>query len=838
MENTLFSFQKKYIERIKLGFQDNTCVLISGKSGVGKTYICNSFLNDKTDFNVVHCIFSNSSISTTDHRELKLAIFDLLSSKKKSKIESGNIKSLSKASKDIPFLGNTIDAVLDSIFNWNMSGFNSETMSLFSEEEHDIINQLSKLSKEKSLIFFFDNAHWMSTHTFIFLNNLIHTFFKLAKNKIYYLVALTSDQDANQDVIFKDIFSNIIIDDILREDYIEILNKFNTKIQFDNDELINMLFLVTRGHLELTRNLVSIIEQYQENNKLGIIEGYQESLKTKEEIIDVFLNLFNVSLAQYLKENQFATETIETLEIASIIGNVFNKYDLSELLKKDYHILSEYIQNACLKHFTIDEEKTTRFIHPLIRDLFFKRLDGQQRIWHDKYAECLKILRPTETMLIGFHYQSALNHKNAIKYYIVGYVKCLINGIEIPTKIHQYILNAISNINWSKYFLCIKRAVELYKQHQLSESIKTFEDLDPIDIPTIFLLHYKNLLHSEILIQHEFSTKQFQETAVILEKAFDYFLADSEIELSINTLLILMNLYADKLNDSLQAKRMEQHFLNLYQKYSQNRNLEQYYYEYKRKSSPLYSPEIALKRTKECVSFYSSNYYTVEYYKSLCNYSGLLIFVGDYFEAVSALNICAELMKSSISVSFPEPHKFINNYILANYLNTINDSEFLEKNTRHAIDLFEDYIEKTAKNYGTKILNINRASLYCISGNMEKAKQILYSIEEQLVNNKDAFYYIYVYSNLASISYIEKQYNLAKKYLDIVDKHTFQLMPNMKPFFEERTKLFHVLVKEEINLDTQGLLMYFLKKYPEKLGKTWNFVGLGFLFSDIQFYTT
>ncbi|GAB6013516.1 AAA family ATPase [Viscerimonas tarda] len=838
MDSTLFSFQKKYIEMIESGFQSSTSVLVSGKSGVGKTYICDSFIKSKTDFNLLHCTFSDSSISTTDHRELKLAIFDYLSSKKKSKIDDNTVKKLSKASKDIPHVGNVIDTVLDVILNWGMNHFNSDTMNLFIEEECDIINQLSKLSKDKPLIIFFDNAHWMSTHTFNFLNNLIHTFHKISKNNVYYLFATTSNQENNPDIIFQNNCKRIEIEDISKKDYIEIILKFISTKQFENNEIINMLFVITKGHIELTKNLLSIIEKYQEDNKLEFIEKYQESLKTKEEIIDIFLKLFNMTLAQYFKENQYAAETIETLEIASIIGNVFNKYDLSELLKTDYHTLSEYISNACLRQFTIDEEKTARFIHPLIRDLFFKRLDSQQRIWHDKYAECLKILRPTETMLIGFHYQCALNHKNAIKYYLVGYIKCLMNGIEIPTKIHTYILKTISDIHWSVFFSSIKKATELYKQHKLAESIKVFEELDTIDIPTEFLSHYRNLLYSEILIQHEFRTEQFQKAAIILEAALNYFTENAEIELSINTLLILMNLYADKLNNSQQAKLMEHKFLALYQKYNQNDNLEQYYYEYKRKSSPLYSPEIALKRTNECLNFYSSNYYTIEYYKCLCNYSGLLIFTGNYSEAINTLNSCTELMKNSISISFPEPHKFINNYILANYLYTLTDQSNFSTNTINAITAFENYIEKTNNNYGTKILNINRASLYCLSGDIETAKHILYEIAQQLENNEDAFYHIYVYSNLASISYIEKNYYQSKKHLDIVEKHTSRLMPNMKPFFEERTRLFQILIKEKVNLDTQDLLIYFLKQYPNKLGKSWNFVGLGFLFSDMQFYTT
>jgi tetratricopeptide (TPR) repeat protein len=838
MDETLFSFQKKYMDLINFGFSHNISVVVSGKSGSGKTFMCDSFIRSQEDFNVLHCVFSNSSISTIDHREIKLAIFDYVSARERTGLSKDTVKKISEASKDIPYIGNTINSILDILVNRRVSNFDFETIKLFTEDECEIINYLTKLTKEKPLIIFFDNAHWMSTHTFNFVSNLIRTFHKISKNDVHYLFALTSDQEANLDVIFDNNHKIVKINDICEEEYKEVVERFTlTKYSYNND--INaMLFAITGGHLELTKNLLSIIGPDRNGSKLNLIEQYQESAANKEEIIDSFLRLFNITLAQYIKDNKYADETIETLEIASIIGNVFNKYDLSELTKIDYPTLVRYMQNPCFKQFAIDEEKTAKFIHPLIRDLFFRRLDNQQRKWHKKYAECLRILRPTETMLIGFHYQYAFEHKNAMKYYVVGYMKCITLGIEIPSKTYRYIHTTLSELQWSEFFTSLKTAIELYKQNELAKSIKVLEELEPIDIPTEFFSHYRDLLYSEILIQYDFRTERFKKAAHSLEEALKYFTDTKEIELSINVLLLLMNLYADKLNDTQRAKYAEQHFLRLYQNYNQNGNLEQYYYEYKRKSSTLYSPEITLKRIKECSDFHSSNRYsTIEYYKCLCNYSGSLIFMGLYPEAIEILNSCAKMMKDTISIGFPEPHKFVNNYILANYLHALFNTGD-KVNMTDFITAYENYSKESGLNYGTKILNINKANLYYLYGKHEEAKQILFDIAQYLEENKDAFYHIYVYSNLASIFYVEKRYDLSNEYLSIVENHIPQLMPNMKPYFEERVKLFRQLVASEVELNATDLLMYFLKKYPDRLGKSWNFVGLGFLFSDMQFYTT
>lgn len=136
----------------------------------------------------------------------------------------------------------------------------------------------------------------------------------------------------------------------------------------------------------------------------------------------------------------------------------------------------------------------------------------------------------------------------------------------------------------------------------------------------------------------------------------------------------------------------------------------------------------------------------------------------------------------------------------------------------------------------TIIFKLNCAIYMALAGEMDQAEENLRALEKVSLELCDDYYLFYVYANLAAVFYLQGRCTEA---VCLLQKNC--LKPPMlfkateKMYLEERSRQWiSVMESVEIN-DPKVFDTYLLDRHPQKT--QWAFIGRGFLYSDIQFWS-
>lgn len=822
----LFYTQEKARIELEQQLAGRNMALLYGNSGTGKTSLVKFYSNGRHEDEVIFTEYSNSSYRNSSMLTFKLAL------------NRANIKNigghedllLGAVAQDIPMAKHSLAYVINRFKNKNLNKFEAEYFDIFNEQEKSIIMKLSSISKKNPLLLIFDNYHWANINDINFVSNLfaICNNQELFHNPVRVILVVTVNQNENPDFNLQnllDIVPSVNLNRIAVERYGEILNGMGLE-EGISDKATEAIYSLTSGHLELTKRVVDYINTQGSSffNTTGDME---------EKAINMMADIFDRMINFSFKDKH---DTIDILEVASVIGNIFNRYELKALTQEELFLIEKQLSHAAGEHFIEMANDKAQFIHPIIRELFYKKLDDKRYSYHKKYAAELKTLKPTEHLERAYHLEKCREEAAALQESIAAYIFSLLSQTHFPESVYQKIIDQIKRQRLENYFINMKQAFQCYLSGQVEESIRYLEHIDEIDITTEFYISLKDYLYARNLLLYKYDTESFIQSAELLERAKQCFYQQQEFELYISSLMVLLNIYAYKLCDIGAAKTTDRQIIDLFQRelYGYiDPKMDDYRYEYKRKSCSISTPEIACKKTSEALEHFKHSDNVMELYKSACDHSATCIFLGKFHEALEALEICGQTVEGYSILSFPETFKPQNNYILASLY---SDPPAFWEQMDEAIQAYRQILIHNP--YITKIIDVNYAGLLLLDNQLDEAECILNQLKVSLSEYKSVFYTTFLYGNLSSLYILRRNYEKALEYTYLAEEHLNEWGKEVRKFYKKQMDLLRRIALDKEQLTPHQLFMRPAEILPEYLGTTWKFIGHGVLFSELLFYTT
>lgn len=136
----------------------------------------------------------------------------------------------------------------------------------------------------------------------------------------------------------------------------------------------------------------------------------------------------------------------------------------------------------------------------------------------------------------------------------------------------------------------------------------------------------------------------------------------------------------------------------------------------------------------------------------------------------------------------------------------------------------------------TIIFQMNCSIYMALAGEIDQAEENLRTLEKVSLELCDDYYLFYVYANLAAVLYLQGRRTEAVSLLrENCSKPPLLFKATEKTYLEERSKQW-ISAMESVDIkDPKAFDTYLLDRHPQKT--QWAFIGRGFLYSDIQFWS-
>jgi hypothetical protein len=516
------------------------------------------------------------------------------------------------------------------------------------------------------------------------------------------------------------------------------------------------------------------------------------------------------------------------LNSAAEIAEVIGEFDLLELGKLFQDISEEHIADVMSvsdrEYLTETKNMTSRFVHEIILDYFLIKNEKDKKRVNIQIEQAIKYFRPGSFILRAIHLSRAGKLEDTLVLYILQYIKdtlasnpstVLVNDLE---NIEGKIGHALGFDFFAKFFAAYKN-LEYRQAYEIMQSDMT------ILHPKLLLAKY--YLAALCIKKIGVSATDMREAIGVAEKVCEESQYEEPYIWELSTSL-LVSLCINYDGDKSKARTYYRSLVLAYSKrlkYDSDAKIGLYVLY--RKASAVYSPEFAVNYTKESVEYFRNTINYSQLLMSLNNHSGNLLVLGRYDEARAVLSEVMDILADGLTGSAFYLY-ILNNYLVACLLLGI-DADKIEK----ALHL---HLDKVKGCDAKAIPLINLAVYYAACGSLKKARDCL---EEAVTITKimnDDYYDYYIYSNIASILYLE---NMKPEAIAIFDKYCSKapsLTPNTQFHLYDRRYLF---LRELFIAKREFSPFEFTRPVLDISGDASksDFYNRGFICSDIQFWS-
>lgn len=819
--------QNKIINTILNDLKNNSKVMIhlGGISGSGKTYIAKriveqweSFIPDSTFYMKGDDFYSNR-----DYYPINVGLSDR---KEQLLTNKSTLKSAIELAKGIPYAGDFVGYLLT-----NLSEKKTKRIILnypyLSKTELDIIFKLQYLIEDKDLLVVADNFHWFDKASIdfcdlIYSDKLSDDFSFLKRIKLLFIT--TENQNASylehvKTFFVKNTAIKYSIKSIDFERYKKILSILGLNAKLSND-IYRLLFSFTGSHIELIKNIVSFLKGSSSQGIEYIAKNIKESSYYAEEILSIRLKSLGMS----------GDQIKDLLEQASIVGLNFSLEELECLTKTEKYRIVSILENAKEINLIEGWKDKFQFTHEILKTIFTCKVLDKKSMYHNSFANCLRILRPSDYTSRANNLFEAGALEKSISLYIVGYFRCLRNGIQF-SPVYMNRINSFSEKNIKDYLEKMKEAYEAYNQKRYEQAIFILKKMEE-NYPKLLVIE-KDYLLSICLSKMPGQQDRF-EAKILLESWFNIKNEEGEMWTRLMSTLMIIYIHLEFFEEAKKIEKKLMVYLAERQKLDpvalDGINI------LRRKSQSLHSSDVATERTLKSTEYFGPKENStcpmnpIEYYMSLSNHAGNKLNQGDFDNSYYTSLIALNLIESYPTLNFPRHEIPSNNFIVSGILSSKIDIQ-------EGIKLYKKLLEGE-KTYADYMLLVNNLSiLYALTNNFIKAEETIDSAIDFIKKGNciDTYYEYYIEINRLTFKYLQKkQFNILLEWENL--KNKIPQIPD-SIFLLRR----HELLGKYFNNEKKGIVENWLDKilieHPFELGKAWNFFGKGYLFSDLQFWS-
>ena len=652
---------------------------------------------------------------------------------------------------------------------------------------------------------FFDSAS--QNLAALLASGLLNDDFPFLKNAKFLFLCETEDPSVAFQRIKQMEHTDIYLSDPQQGDMEEILAEISPKLRLLPEDR-EKLFYLSGGRL----SVIDILSRYLASKGQTSIDG------SAQEVVDATLT------DRISHMGELGTTLESVLEFAANIGSTFYIPLLKQVV--DATTCDLALRKSDQEFFTKCGQDSGKFVCHEIWDFFYACPD-ENRKREIAYAleRAIYYFDPYDYLTRAHYSEQAGNIRDACELYFFAYNSIIQEGLAPEADLENRITALSMQCGLQSYWDSL---LQVYRAMDSLDYKSCVEILDNMDSSlTTRLLLLKEYL-TGLCLHRLGNTLDHQRESMLSIQAATKYACNIEEGIWCDCQMMLLSLLVNSNGDIYAARRICKELRYYYTQKNYAPFAQKGLYALKRKWSALYSVEIAAQKTEDSVSYFRNGLYPSQYLMALNNHAANLIVLGDFAEAMKYLNEAIGALKKFQLVRVNRMY-LLNNYCLCAVLSEALSPADAYKKLLPIMDQreFGDW---------AIIFRLNCAIYMALAGEIDQAEENLRTLEKVSLELCDDYYLFYVYANLAAVLYLQGRRTEAVSLLrENCLKPPLLFKATEKMYMEERSKRW-ISTMESVEIkDPKTFDTYLLDRHPPKT--QWAFVGRGFLYSDIQFWS-
>lgn len=641
----------------------------------------------------------------------------------------------------------------------------------------------------------------------LLVSGLLNDDFPFLKNAKFLFVCEGEDSSVAFQRIKKMEHMDIFLSDPQLVDMEEILAEISPELRLLPKEL-EKLFYLSGGRL----SVLEILSRYLVSKGQTSIDG------SAHEVVDA-------TLADRISHMGELGDTLESvLEFAANIGSTFYIPLLKQVV--DAPTCDLALRKSDQEYFTKCGQDSGKFVCREIWDFFYACPDeNRKREIAYELERAVYYFDPYDYLTRAHYLEQAENIREACELYFFSYNSIVQEGLVPEAELENRITALSMQCGLKSYWGSLLQAYGAMDSFDYKSCVEILDHMGGSLTTRLLLL--KEYL-TGLCLHRLGNTLDHQREAMLSIQAATEYARNIEEGIWCDCQMILLSLLVNSDGDIYTARRICKELTYYYTQKNYAPFAQKGLYALERKWSALYSVERAAQKTEDSVLFFRNGLYPSQYLMALNNHAANLIVLGDFAEAMKYLNEAIGALQKYQAVRVNRMY-LLNNYCLCAVLSEeLSPAEAYKKllpimNQRE----FGDW---------TIIFQLNCAIYMALAGEIDQAEENLRTLEKISLELCDDYYLFYVYANLAAVLYLQGRRTEAVSLLQKNCSKPPQLFKaTEKTYLEERSKQW-ISAMESVEIkDPKTFDTYLLNRHPHKT--QWAFVGRGFLYSDIQFWS-
>lgn len=724
--------------------------------------------------------------------------------------------SVAQTSRLIPVVGAVTSYLLEELLNYQKKRLAREAIQL-TAPEHDLLFVIQNAARRKRLLLTIDNLDVWDESSWTLLqlilsSNLDNLYPVLADALI--LVGASGEIPSRLlSLNTKLPITEFKIRPLERQEISIAISTFTLPIVTREEG--DILYDVTDGRLDLLHDL-----------SLHLRETSIANIATGQG------NFYDSIIERRMRTIGGETRELEDLlAAAAILGQTFTVDDIRCLTGHPPEKLDANLNLATAAHLISAIGELARFQSAALHSHFHRAHVTEHAKYHEKFAECLQAMRPSEYGYRLHHLVLAGNTDNALICYALAVLAARRERSPAPES-----GDLTKASGWSAvrgYLDTMHTAYEAYDKRHLSEGLQILDTVEDF-LPDV-LVAERDYLEAQFLLKSHHIDK-FKRAVELLSRWRDLKSREAEVWARIVQVLMVALVQTDRVEEARQIEG----------------EVSAYYWS-RQKVDPwaLYGLNV-LRRRSECLHYFftatqrlenalayfgpqdseSPPRHPIQYYYTLTNLVGNLMASGKFSEAHARALELDGLVRDNQHMAWPVLDIAVNNFILAGYLN--GDFE-----AAMAATLLEQALKGPAE-MADSILMENNCAVFLIRGGAQlEARALLERTYVKVVagSTPDVYHRYFVGNNLAALLALAGEAALAESLRQEIGRGLEWFYPAVRETLKKRHELLVPAFADALQLGVERFDTYLTDRYPSQIGPQWAFYGRGFLLSDIQFWS-
>lgn len=801
-----------------LGSNTVTAVLHGGH-GAGKSAVVSAVCRDleKTGGAKVFSARCTEWSRHQNYRALEVALTNAIAKFTKPKLGA----LAANAAKDIPFVGHSTSAALSVILANSDRKSGSGSRVVLPQKLEELLAILNREVGKGKAVVVFEEAQWLDQETKAMITmvkseRLNHDFPCLQRTK--FIMSLSNEfLEIPIEEFCDDI--NVKKGDVIRVNSLE-------KAEFDRiwsdtapnvilpEDISDKVFSVSNGSINLVRHVATYLAASPNASKQG------------------------VDLAQDLIETAINFQLGEIGESGSRLGSLLEK---AALIGFDFSVA----ELVCLSGSKIDDVKSSlavaeeqkvlqgsgsvfSFTDAILHSIFERRAGLEGRQSHQKFADCIRAIRPHEYEIRGVHALKAGQIDDGAELLALAVLRSLRLGEPANLELDAAIRSACPDI--VPFYDCLCAAFNSYNSGEFDEAVRVCEQ--------VTICSYERLsAEANLLFARVGATTIGYLNRSEIEKRLKLALSFIDIEeidllFRARAIEIVYCAYEDRIDE---ARNLAGQLSKLLKGRSSFDPQSNFLLQVLRCNSDMYyadeiaRSELSLAAQNLVPDGVSSVANPTAAYVVLTNVVGNALQCGRVEEAQQKAKVADEVVRTHPGVKFPRLDMLVSNQLVSEWFCRPEDQKSI-------LAQYKLLIDRYSNSGDIWILKSNMSAMYLSHSMLDEAALVLENDgNKMLAAEEDAYFTYFFGNNLAALQFDRGDIALAKTTFLSLAHLPSKLPYSVRQFLTLRHEVITDALesKEDPNICWDDIPK---EELEGKLGLAFRFFGRGLLFSDLQFW--